>query len=167
MVTYNNMQGKGKVYIRSLIIDLIKTIKPKRTFTLPNLVFDVENIASEYGKVITCEVDKSIFNKQRQINKNKKIELNHGKASEILKDKDFDLVWLDLCGCYSKEFIDCMDNINTKHLVVTLAKARDKFNKDTRNYFYKQLFTIYGYNVLNLIEYNDTFPMQVYFLSKY
>lgn len=165
---FNNVQGDGKVYVRSIIADEITKLKPKRTFTLPNLVFEVENIASKYGKVITCERNKQVYDKQLKLNKNPNIELNHAKASDILNKNKFDYIWLDLCGSYSKELNDCLNCLQLSKdgkLVITISRARG-ISLNNPEYFYKTLFRRYNYKIESIIDYNDTFPMSVYFLKK-
>lgn len=161
---FKNIQGDGKVNVRSMIIDLIETIKPKRTFTLPNLVFEAENVAAKYGEVITCEIDSKVYKKQLKLNLNKNIKLNNCKASKIFEKYNFDFVWLDLCGSYSEELIECLDCLKTDNLVVTISRCRG-INVGNPDYFYKALFARYNFKTNKVINYNDTSPMTVYFLE--
>lgn len=166
MVTpYNNINGKGKLIVRKMVIDEIKKIKPKRTFTLPNLTFEAETIAAKYGEVITCELDKKVYEKQLKLKLDKNIKLNNCKASQIFEKYNFDFVWLDLCGSYSEELINCMDNIKTDNLVVTLSRVRG-IKIENPDYFYKTLFARYNFDTKKIIYYKDTTAMSVYFLEK-
>lgn len=175
MVNYKT-DGKCKAFIRNeiknIILSLSKCSTPLKVFTLPNLNFEVENLAINKGASVTCcEIDKQIYKQQTKI-ANKNINLINKKMSLVVKNNVWDVAWLDACGPISKELLDSLDNIKISkdgQLIVTIGAAREhpNYRIGDRIQFYIDYLISKGFHTSKIYQYRDyTFPMLCFFCNK-
>ena len=171
---YSN--SKHKDYVRDLVMSY--TIKKyRRTFTLPNLNFSLENkMVSNDFIVHTAEYNPEVFEQQKQlIANNRKIILHLGKTSDVINSlsqptNSFDVSYLDYCSSFSKEIHKTLVSIKSNVIVLTLMKARDVYLHSLikqlgREAAHKYIFYSMGYEILDTYKYQGTAPMIVYVLK--
>lgn len=171
MVGYKT-NGKCKAYIRKEIIQLIKDTSPTKVLTLPNLNFEVENVAiKKKATVVCCEIDKKIFSHQKKI-ANKKIQLKNELVSNVISTDTWDLAWVDSCGPASEELFSSINNakISKKGIfIITIGAAREHHNYriGDRISFYTNLLSKNGLHAYKIYKYKDhVFPMLSIFCTK-
>lgn len=170
---FRNIKGIHKTSIRNVIIQDIKSIKPNKSFTLPNLNFDIERELSKYGKVICAENNKQVYIQQCNTPINN-VSFHYCQASRMLNDH-YNFIYLDFCGLVSKEMVKCLNNIISRGypeiLYITVLAARENsyakqwINPKFRQSSYVKFFNQFGLYPTHLYSYFDNTPMYTWRLT--
>lgn len=167
--------SKAKSFIRKEIALLVKKSNTKNFLSLSNLNFDIEKVAIQKGiEVHSCERDKNIFLKQIEIAP-KEVNLHLGEITELLSQKEFNFIWLDFCGNFSSQIVNCLNTLKLtqpSNVIITLAMSREnkisqkEYNIDLqhREDSIIKILNRYGLYTEKIYRYvNNKMPMAVFF----
>jgi hypothetical protein len=144
-------------------------------FSLPYLNFEFEKKAK---KAICAEKELATYKKQLRVAPSNCM-INYGLASDVMRriNKIYDFIFLDMCGSFSQELVDCIKNA-TKYMkpdaniAVTVLKAREPakwrniIHPESRDTDYIRFFRKHKLFVHSIIKYKDTSPMMVIIASR-
>lgn len=160
-----------KDFIRDKVIDLVEELKPKESFTLSHINLRVEDTCIKYGNLTIAQKDIEMYQLQLGIFPDAKV--HNTTASLVIKNNQFDFCFLDFCSPLNKEVVDCLDNLTTRNLVITLLGAREHtfakqfidINNRLESYitFFKKRYNLI---VSEIYLYQTGSPMLVFFFDK-